>query len=136
MISQARNDDPRRLRDLMGKVSSLAREHQLKSVVVGMAGVEGDLLYPEVVNFMEAALRMDDSIVRLTRERSVLFLTDTDLSGAAGIMARLMVEFREHFPSMSEPSITVGYYEIDPKDPSATVKDVLPTLFSPSTLTH
>jgi hypothetical protein len=136
MISQARNDDPRRLRDLMGKVSSLAREHQLKSVVVGMAGVEGDLLYPEVVNFVEAALRIDDSIVRLTRERSVLFLTDTDLSGAESIMARVLVDFREHFPSMSEPSITFGYFEIDPKGPSATVKDVLPTLFTPSTLTH
>ena len=136
MISQARNDDPRRLRDLMGKVSSLAREHQLKSVVVGMAGVEGDLLYPEVVNFVESTLRVDDSIVRLTRERSVLFLTDTDLSGAAGIMARVLLDFRDRFPSMSEPSITLGYYEIDPKGPSATVKDVLPTLFSPSTLTH
>ncbi len=45
MISQARSDDPRRLRDLMGKVSSLAREHQLTSVVVGMAGVEGHLLF-------------------------------------------------------------------------------------------
>jgi GGDEF domain-containing protein len=120
----------------MGKVSSLAREHQLKSVVVGMAGVEGDLLYPEVVSFVEATLRIEDSIVRLTRERSVLFLTDTDLSGAQTIMERVLVDFREHFPSMSEPSITVHYYEIAPGGPSATVKDVLPTLFSPSTLTH
>ncbi len=136
MLSQTRNDDPRRLRELMGKVSSLAREHQLKSVVVGMAGVEGDLLYPEVVNFVESTLRIDDSIVRLTRERSVLFLTDTDLSGAEGIMSRVLNDFRDRFPTVSEPSISFGYYEIDPKSPNPTVKDVLPMLFSPSSLTH
>ena len=39
--------DPRRLRELMERAETLAREHGLRSVVVGLAGFEGDTLFPE-----------------------------------------------------------------------------------------
>jgi hypothetical protein len=135
-IGQPRNDDPRRLRDLLLKISGLAREHSLRSVVVGMAGVEGDRLYPEVIDYVESTLRMDDSIVRLTRERSVLFLTDVDREGAEDIMARVLIEFHNEYPSMSTPSISLGYFEIGPESVDKTLKEVLPTLFTESMLRH
>ncbi len=135
-IGQPRNDDPRRLRDLLLKVSGLAREHLLQSVVVGMAGIEGDRLYPEVIDYVESTLRIDDSIVRLTRERSVLFLTDVDRSSAEDIMERVLVEFHNEYPSMSAPSISLGYFEIGPESGEKTLKEVLPTLFMESTPSH
>ena len=42
-------DDPRRLRELLERCCDLANQHTLPSVVVGLAGTEGDLLFPELV---------------------------------------------------------------------------------------
>jgi len=128
------NDDPRRLRELLGKVSDLAGEYALSSVVVGMAGVEGDLVFPEIVDFVVSALRVDDSIVRMTRERSVLFLTDVDQGGAEEIMDRLLHDFSERFPAVSKPPVSLHYFEVTPATRSASLKDVLLALFvAPST---
>jgi len=128
------NDDPRRLRELLGKVSNLAGEYALSSVVVGMAGVEGDLVFPEIVDFVVSALRVDDSIVRMTRERSVLFLTDVDQGGAEEIMDRLLRDFSERFPAASKPPVSLHYFEVTPATRSASLKDVLLALFvAPST---
>jgi hypothetical protein len=113
------NDDPRRLRELLGKVSDLAGDHALTSVVVGMAGIEGDLVFPEIVDFVVSALRVDDSIVRMTRERSVLFLTDVDQ----------LHDFSERFPAASEPPVSLHYFEVTPTTRSASLKDVLLALF-------
>ena len=63
-------DDPRRLREILTRASDLASEHELTCVLVGLAGFEGDLLFPEVLNFVESALRVDDSVFRMTRERA------------------------------------------------------------------
>jgi hypothetical protein len=123
------DNDPRRLRELLGRVSDLADEHALTSVVVGMAGAEGDRVFPEVVDFVVSALRVDDSIVRMTRERSVLFLTDVDRSGAQEIMSRLLRDFGERFPAVSDPPVALGYFEVTPATRRATLKDVLLALF-------
>jgi hypothetical protein len=130
------NDDPRRLRELLGKVSDLAGEHSLTSVVVGMAGVEGDLVFPEIVDFVVSALRVDDSIVRMTRERSVLFLTDVDRGGAEEIMGRLLHDFIDRFPAASEPPVSLHYFEVTPANRSASLKDVLLALFVASPTAH
>src|SRR5882672_4389642 len=97
--------DPRRLREPMERAEKLAREHGLRSVVVGLAGFEGDTLFPEIVDYIESALRIDDSVFRLTRERVVLLLTDVDVEKASAIVHRLLGEFRENFPSSNEPTI-------------------------------
>jgi len=122
-------DDPLRLREMLGRASSLASAHRLPSVVIGMAGREGDLLFPEVVDYFASALRMDDTILRLTRERVVLMLTDVDRAGAEHIVRRLLAEFRERFATIEDPPLALGYYEVAPGSGPLTVKQVLPTVF-------
>ncbi len=130
------NDDPRRLRKLLGKISDLAGEHALTSVVVGMAGREGDLVFPDVVDYVTSALRVDDFIVRMTRERSVLFLTDVDRGGAEEIMVRLLQEFSERFPRAAEPTVSLAYFEVTPTARETTLKEVLLSLFSAESSAH
>ncbi len=107
-------DDPRQLRALLGKARSLAVEHALHSVVVGLAGFEGDDLFPEMIDFVESALRVDDAVFRMTRERVVVLLADADESQAAGIITRILAGFRERFPTPTEPAISLGYFEVGP----------------------
>jgi len=130
------NDDPRRLRELLGKVSDLAGDDSLTSVIVGLAGYEGDLVFPEIVDFVVSALRVDDSIVRMTRERSVLFLTDVDRARAEEIMDRLLGDFAERFPAVSEPPVAIGYFEVTPTTRSASLKEVLLSLFVSGSAAH
>ncbi len=130
------NDDPRRLRKLLGKISDLAGEHALTSVVVGMAGRTGDLVFPDVVDYVTSALRVDDFIVRMTRERSVLFLIDVDRESAEEIMVRLLREFSERFPRAVEPAVSLAYFEVTPKAREATLKEVLLSLFSAESSAH
>jgi hypothetical protein len=129
---QSSYDDPRELRNLLDKAFGLARVHALNSVVVGLAGSEGDLEFPEVVDYVESALRMDDSLFRMTRERAVVLLTDVDRDRAPKIMDRLLIEFRERFPSLEEPVVTLGYYEVAPGAVAASAKRVLLSIFTSS----
>ena len=127
----ASNDDPRKLRDLLGKAVNLASDHELHCVVVGLAGREGDLLFPEVIDFVESALRVDDAIFRMTRERAVLFLADVDRERAGEIVDRLLDGFRERFAPSVDASVDLGFFEISPGSIRLTVKDVLPAVFTP-----
>jgi hypothetical protein len=122
-------DDPLRLREMLGRATSLATQHRVRSVVVGMAGREGDLLFPEVVDYLASALRMDDSVLRLTRERVVLMLTDVDRAAAESIVQRLLAEFRERFATITGPEVAFGYFEVAPGTGHLTVKQVLPRVF-------
>ena len=128
--------DPRRLRELMERAETLAREHGLRSVVVGLSGFEGDTLFPEIVDYIESALRVDDSVFRLTRERVVLLLTDVDVEKASGIVHRLLGEFRENFPSASEPTIGLGFFQVAPGVVDVSVKNILPNLFATPPKSH
>ena len=128
--------DPRRLRELLERAETLVRQHGLRSVVVGLSGFEGDALFPEIVDYIESALRVDDSVFRLTRERVVLLLTDVDTEKASGIVHRLLGEFRENFPSPCEPSVGLGYFEVAPGVADVSVKAVLPTLFATPPKSH
>ena len=126
-------EDPRRLREMMARAETLAREHGLRSVVVGLAGLDGDREFPEIIDYIESALRVDDHLFRLTRDRAVLLLTDVDLEGAGSIVQRLLVEYRERYPSLSEPTVGVGRYEVGPDCDDASIKQVLPRLFGSQT---
>ncbi len=129
-------DDPRRLRELLARASDLASEHSLTSVLVGIAGFEGDPLFPEVLNFVESALRVDDSVFRLTRERAVLLLTDVDAEHAKDILERILDNFGESFPAVTQPSVACGYFEISSASPELTTKGVLPQLFAAAPPSH
>ena len=124
------NEHPLKLRELLHKACHLAVEHDVTSVMVGMAGREGDLLFPEMLEFVGSALRIDDGILRLTRERAVFFLADADRGRAVEIMERLLVGFGERFPTPEPPKISVGYFEVAPSSGVLAVRDVLPALFA------
>jgi hypothetical protein len=127
----SRIDDPLKLRDLLGRAASLARRHELTSVVVGLAAPEGDLVFPEMLDFIESALRVDDAVFRMTRERAVLLLADVDEARAREVVERLLSDFRARFAVAREPELRLGYFEVRPGSGDLTVKDVLPTLFCP-----
>lgn len=129
-------DHPGRLRELLSRAQGLAADHALSSVLVGLGGFEGDVLFPEVVNFVESELRVDDSVFRMTRERAVLLLTDVDLDQARGVIERLLESFREHFPAATEPSVSCGYFEVSGDAGEVTAKEVLPRLFASPPTAH
>ncbi len=129
MALQHANDDPRKLRELLNRAAELAHDHELHTTFVGMASQEGDPLFPEFVDFVESALRMDDAIFRMTRERSVLLLADVDQAGAEEILARLLADFRANFANLEDPEVRYGYFEVLPGSGEVSVKRVLPTLF-------
>ncbi len=126
------SDDPRKLRELLSRSQQLANEHGVPSVVIGVAGREGDLLFPELVAFVESALRMEDAIFRMTRERVVLFLADVTAQQAEAILERIFSDFAKDFPTSAFPEMNLGYYEVGSRaEGAARVKDVLPSIFSP-----
>ena len=112
-LQNPRNNDPLMMRELLHKAASLSEHHDVTCIMVGMAANEGDLLFPEIVNFIESALRVDDGIFRMTRERVVLFLADVDRSGAEEIVRRNLTGFRERFATASEPAISFGFFEMN-----------------------
>ena len=50
------NDDPRKLSQMIARVSELAVDHAVCSVVVGVAAEEGDLLFPDYLSYLELSL--------------------------------------------------------------------------------
>jgi hypothetical protein len=122
-------DDPRRLREILDRALDLAERHALSSVLVGIAGEEGDPIFPEIVAYVESGLRMDDKVFRMTRERAVLLLTDVDACGAESIVRRLLAEFGERFPAVEEPTVGVASFAVAPGALELTLKLVLPRLF-------
>jgi hypothetical protein len=130
MALGGRNDDPRKLREMLDRAATLAGDHALGSTVVGLAAPEGDLLFPELVDFVESALRVDDSIFRMTRERAVLLLADVDRDGANEIVERLCGGFRERFAQVRDPDVRFSFFEVKPDAGEVSVKLVLPALFS------
>lgn len=135
-FDRPRNDDPRKLRELLDKVRNLADAHQLKSVVVGMSSAEGDLLFPDIVDFVGSALRVDDAIFRMTRSRAVFFIADADRERAEDIMQRVLKDFGAQLARSVEPAIALAYFEVSPGVTEVTLKDVLPALFAPPPQRH
>ena len=129
------NDDPRRLRGLLERACSLAREHAVPSVMLGLAGREGDRAFPEFIAYLQSALRVEDAIFRMTRERAVVHLADLDRARAEEVFARLLTEFNDEFPSSVPPEFDVRFYEVKPGSSTGVrVKDLLTEIFAPQTM--
>jgi hypothetical protein len=122
--------DPRHLRALFERASLLSREHRLPSVFIGVAGPEGDLLVRDFLDFVEAELRVEDTVFRLLRERAVLWLADVDLAAASSVMSRLHDDFASRFPTTIGLRLEKGFHRVEPGT-VPTAKDVLPLLFGP-----
>ena len=135
-LNQTQNDDPRKLRGLVEKVVALAADHRLTSVLVGLSGEEGDLVFPELVDFVGSTLRVDDSIFRMTRTRVVFLLADADRNRAKEIMERVMRDFDEQFATVESPEVGLSYFEVAPGTEDVTVKAILPALFAPPLEAH
>ena len=124
------SSDPRKLRSLLERVSDLARSHHVPSVMVGLAASEGDLQFPEFLDFLQSALRVEDGIFRMTRERAVLHLADVDSPTARVIVGRLLDDFIEEYPTTDPPRFQMGYFEVAPEAAGVTVKQVLKSIFA------
>ncbi len=123
------NDDPRKLRTLLERASTLACDHDVPSVMVGLIGKPSDLRFPDFVDYLQSALRVEDGVFRMTRDRVVLHLADVERAKAVEILERLLSRFHEEFPQLTEAQFQSHFVEIRPGEGEPTVKDVLPTLF-------
>jgi hypothetical protein len=130
--SRHSDSDPRRLRELFIRTGAMASRHSVPSVIVGVAGREGDLLMPELIGFVESALRVEDAIFRMTRERAVLFLADSDRSRAEQIVERLIADFQARFAAAEDLEVELGYFEVPPGAQYPCAKEVLPAVFGPA----
>jgi hypothetical protein len=135
-LNETQNDDPRKLRALLNKVVNLADDHRLTSVVVGMSGSEGELVFPELIDFVGSALRIDDAIFRMTRNRAVLFLADADRERAQEIIERVIDAFSEQYATVESPAVGISYFEVAPGMEGLTLKAILPRLFAPAPDCH
>ncbi len=131
-MSRAVGDDLQKLRSILARASSLAREHGLSSVMVGMAGSEGDPEFPDLVDFVESELRMEDAVFRLTSDRVVLFVADVERVAAEEIMQRILLGYCERAARADDPRVELHYFEVARGSEPLTVKDVLPALFAPA----
>lgn len=126
-------DDPRQIREHLVRSRELANTHGLPCAVVGVAGAPDDLMTPEFLNYVESALRVEDAIFRMTRERAVLFLADADGDKAQAIVERLLREFGSEFPTVDSPRPSLGYFAVQPGCAELLAKEVLPAVFPPVT---
>ena len=135
-MTREMNDDPRKLSQMIARVSELADSHSVRSVVVGVAAEEGDLLFPDYVAYLESALRVEDQIFRMTRERAVLYLSDVDAIRAAEVLVRLFGEFCDEFPTTEAPEFEQRMLEITPGLGPLSVKNVLTSVFGNKEALH
>jgi hypothetical protein len=135
-MTRDQNDDPRKLSAMISRVSSLAESHSVCSVMVGVAAPEGDLLFPDYLAYLESALRVEDQIFRMTRERVVLYLADVDATGAAEVLVRIFADFCEEFPSADSPEYEQRMLEVRPGTGALSVKDVLTSVFGSRDTMH
>jgi GGDEF domain-containing protein len=134
-MSQSTVDDPRKLTALLARIAELAESHNVNSVIVGMASETGDRLFPEFVEFLRSALRVEDGIYRMTRERAVIHLADLDMDGGQSVFNRLLDEFMEEFPAATEPRFEINFYLVPAGSESVQNKQVLTEIF-PSRMLH
>jgi hypothetical protein len=135
-MTRDQNDDPRKLSAMIARVSELAETHSVSSVVVGVAAKEGDLLFPDYLAYLESALRVEDQIFRMTRERAILYLSDVTAAGAAEVLVRIFSEFCEEFPTSEAPEFAQRMLEIQPGVGPLSVKDVLTSVFGSREMLH
>lgn len=128
-MTRDQNDDPRKLSAMIARVSELAESHSVSSVVVGVAAEEGDLLFPDYLAYLESALRVEDQIFRMTRERAVLYLADVNATGAAEVLVRIFGQFCDEFPTAEAPEFEQRMLEVQPGSSEISVKEVLTTVF-------
>ena len=133
-MARETNDDPRKLRGLLDRACDLARAHAVPSVMLGIAGSEGDLRFPEFFAYLQSELRVEDAIFRMTRERAVVYLADLDCARGQEVLDRLSAGFSEEYPATSPLDFEVRYFEVKPGASELRLKDMLTQIFPPPAL--
>ena len=128
------NDDPRKLSAMIARAGELAESHAVVSVMVGLVTERGDSRFPEYIDYLQGALRVEDAIFRMTRERAVVQLADCSVDQARKVLGRLASEFQAEFPSLSSLDFTQRFVEVKPGLEKPSVKDVLTQIFAPPML--
>jgi GGDEF domain-containing protein len=134
-MSTSSIDDPRKLSALLARVAELAQTHEVGSVIIGMSAQSGDLMFPEFVEFLRSALRVEDAIFRMTRERAIIHLADLELAGGKSVFNRLLGDFIEEFPAAKEPEFAIEFFEVAAGVEKLKSRDVLTEIF-PKRLLH
>lgn len=119
----------------MMRVADLAQSHCVGSVVIGLSAQQGDRLFPDFVSFLRSALRVEDGIFSMTRERAVVHLADLSMERGQAVFSRLLEDFVDEFPSTEDPRFQVNYFEVEPGQRGLRVRDVLTEIF-PARLLH
>ena len=132
---QSAIDDPRKLVSLLARVAELSRVHSVGSVMVGLSAPAGDRLFPEFVEFLRSALRVEDGIFRMTRERAVVHLADIDLDDGRTVTARLLEDFLDEFPTAKNPCFEMNFFLVPPGCDEIENKVLLQQIF-PSRMLH
>jgi len=131
MSGQRTNDDPLKLIALLARVSELAQEHSVSSVMAGLRSDVGNFEFPEFIDFLESALRVEDAIFRMTRERVVVHMADIDEAGASTVLERIMRDFRDEFPAVEPLAMEIRFFQVLSGDEEIRAKVLLPALFAP-----
>jgi GGDEF domain-containing protein len=134
VTTETAHDDPRKLSALIARASTLAQEHGVKSVLAGLICETGDLVFPEYIQFLQSALRVEDGIYRMTQERAVIYLADVDPTQAQSVLDRMAGDFHERFPALRRPQFQLRLFEVGPESEEIRMKDVLTQIFAARTL--
>lgn len=126
---QPAKHDPRFLRGLFERATDLTQTHGVVSVFVGIAGDEADLLAPEFIDFVESALRVEDSVFRVLRGRAVLLLADVTQERAISVLERIREDFTSQFAPRDGFEVRLGYYQVEGPRKVALAKEILPVIF-------
>jgi hypothetical protein len=125
-------DDPRKLRAMLSRISDLASQHSVPCVLVGIISEPTDTAFPDFIDYVASALRVEDGIFRMTRERIVIQLTDVSREAADVILERLQAGFEREFPMSASPSLQIRCYPVEGGEEILRVRDVLMRIFSVS----
>ncbi len=124
------SDDLQKLRTILERASVLSWQHSIRSVMVAVVGPAGEADFPELVEYLQSELRVEDAVYRMTRERIVLFLADVGEDSAREILERVLLGYAGRSSRAREPQVDLRYLEIAPGTRDLSIKDVLPTLFT------
>lgn len=125
------NDDPLKLIALLSRVSELASQQLVPSVMAGLRSDVGNSEFPEFIDYLESTLRVEDAIFRMTRERVVVHLADIDEGGASEVLERTLRDFRDEFPAVEPIAMDVRLFEVEAGRDEVRAKVLLPALFAP-----
>ena len=98
--------------------------------------LDEQLDFEQLRAYLESALRVEDQIFRMTRERAVLYFSDVDATRAAEVLVRIFGQFCDEFPTAEPPEFAQRMLEVRPGLGPLSVKEVLTSVFGSKEMMH